>query len=111
MFGLVSPLTNQSIALGGLNAFMLVVGLVSFLHRQVFAVTPIFVVSINLSPHTVTSRRGGGVLKFLAFLLDDNDLPQELVSYFKTRELGGQRDARALSEGPELKPCFPRNGD
>lgn len=40
---------NQSIALGGLNAFMLVVGLVSFLHRQVFAVTPIFVVSINLS--------------------------------------------------------------
>ena len=39
-------------------------------------------------------------------LTDDDDLPQELVSYSETHYTGGERGLEGL-EGAELSPLFP----
>ena len=40
-------------------------------------------------------------------LTDDDDLPEELVSYFETHYTGGERGLEGF-KGTELSPLFPQ---
>lgn len=104
---------DKSTAFSTLNVLNLDVSLLSFLHWWSAHSYFIFVLYINLSLPSYWSMELQWiwwlmVFNSLAFLPDEGDLPQELVSYFETHSLGRERQVRAIFEGAELNPLSYR---